>query len=157
MVVMNIANKNIELLDFSELEELNSFTIINCTIKTINFDLFEPNFQIKIENCRIENFLIHSCWFKGGLLFKNNVVKNYIDYQMGGHNELPIILDGNIFNSFVNFFDCQFYANLEVINNTFTKGSNLLGNLEEGFKNTFNEGLIFKNNIGNIDVDGFGL
>jgi hypothetical protein len=157
MVVMNIANKNIELLDFSELEGLQSFTISNCTIATINFDLFEPNFHIKIEDCKIENFSVHSCWFKGGLLFRNNEVKNYIDYQMGGHNELPIILDGNIFNSFVNFFDCQFYNYLEVTNNTFIKGSNLLGNLEEGFKNTFNKDLIFKNNIGNIDIDGFGL
>jgi hypothetical protein len=157
MVVMNIANKKIELLDFSKLEELHSLTISNCTISTINFDLFEPNFQIKIEDCKIENFLIHSCWFKGGLLFRNNEVTNYIDYQMGGHNELPIILEGNIFNSFVNFFDCHFYAQLEVLNNSFIKGSNLLGNLQEGFKNTFGESPIFKNNIGDIDIDGFGL
>ena len=157
MVVMNIENKNIDLLDFSQLDKLSSCTISNSIIKTINFDLFEPNFKIIIDNCKIENLLIHSCWFKAGLLFKNNEVKHYVDYQMGGHNELPIILDGNIFNSFVNFFDCQFYSQLEVINNNFTKGSNLLGNLEEGFKNTFSEGIILKNNIGNLDIDGFGL
>lgn len=157
MVVMNIENQKIDLLDFSQLDELSSCTISNSIIKTINLDLFEPNFKIIIDNCKIENLLIHSCWFKGGLLFKNNEVKHYVDYQMGGHNELPIILDGNIFSSFVNFFDCQFYSQLEVINNNFTKGSNLLGNLEEGFKNTFSEGLILKNNIGSIDIDGFGL
>lgn len=154
---MKIENKNIDIFDCSELNESSTCYILNSTIKTINFDLFEPNFQIIIENCKIDNFLIHSCWFKGGLLFKNNEVKNYIDYQMGGHNELPIILDGNIFNGFVNFFDCQFYSQLEVINNTFMKGSNLLGNLEEGFKNTFNNDVILKNNIGNLDFDGFGL
>ena len=97
MVVMNIENKNIDLLDFSKLEKFKFFTISNSIIKTINFDLLEPDFKIVIENCKIENFLIHSCWFKGGLLFKNNEVKNYIDYQMGGHNELPVILDGSGF------------------------------------------------------------
>jgi hypothetical protein len=154
---MNIENKNIDFLDFSELQAAKSCNISDSIIKTINFDLFEPNFQIIIENCKIENFLIHSCWFKKGLLFKNNTVKNYIDYQMGGHNELPIIFDGNIFSSFVNFFDCQFYSQLHIINNNFIHGSNVLGNLDEGFKNTFTAGVILKNNIGNINIDGLGL
>lgn len=157
MVAMTIENKKIDMFDSSDLVQCSICTISNSTIKTLNFDLFEPNFKIVIENCKIENFLLHSCWFKGGLVFKNNQIKNYVDYQMGGHNEFPMILDGNVFNDFVNFFDCQFKSKLEVVNNNFIKGSNLMGNVEEGFKNTFGDELIVSNNIGNINLDGFGL
>ena len=75
---------------------------------------------------------------------------------MGGHNAEPIIVLGNIFSEFVNFFDCQFDNDLEIRNNIFLKGSNLLGNLDEGFKNTFERNIILENNLGFLNLDGLG-
>lgn len=154
---MKIENKNIDIFHHSDLNKTTtSCKIFNSIIKTIDFDLFESDTPILIENCIIYDFLVHSCWFKEGLIFKNNLVINYIDYQMGGHNEKPIDLSGNIFTDFVSFFDCQFNFPVNLHNNIFRKGSNLLGNLDEGFKNIFDNGIIINGNIGDIYQNGFG-
>ena len=75
---------------------------------------------------------------------------------MGGHNKSPIIITGNIFNEFVNFFDCHFENDLEVQSNIFFKGTNLFGNLNEGFANTFNGLVKSEFNIGSLKIDGNG-
>ena len=156
MVELKIINQNIKIIHYSDLDNVSSCLISNSVIDTINFDLFDANIEIIIENCIINNLLIHECWFRKGLLFKNNNVLNYIDYQMGGHNKKPIKFIGNVFNEFVNFFDCQFDSFIELDNNIFTKGTNLLGNKDEGFKNTFTNEIILLNNIGNLYIDGLG-
>jgi hypothetical protein len=153
---VKIDNKIIDIFHCSGLDNAKSCYILNSIVKIIDFDMFEPNLEIVIENCIIQNLLIHSCWFRKGFIFKNNHVLNYIDYQMGGHNEEPIRLHGNIFHEFVNFFDCQFENTLEIQNNIFVKGSNLLGNNNEGFKNSFDTGIIAKDNIGSINLEGLG-
>ncbi|GHV23971.1 hypothetical protein FACS1894174_10200 [Bacteroidia bacterium] len=76
---------------------------------------------------------------------------------MGGHNMKTILIEGNIFNEFVNFFDCQFNELIELKSNIFHKGSNILGNRNEGFKNNFKKGYINEKNIGNINLDGIGI
>ena len=154
---MIIKNKNIDTLHYSELyKESHSLYLSKSIIKTIDFNNFDPLFEIVIENCIIENFFILSCWFKKGLIFRGNNVLNYIDYQMGGQNEFPIIITENIFNNFVNFFDCHFENDLEVQNNIFLKGTNLFGNLNAGSKNTFNGSVKSDFNIGNLTIDGNG-
>jgi hypothetical protein len=115
--------------------------------------VFELKVYLKIENCIISNFKIHSCWFVNGLLLKNSIVKNYIDYQMGGHNTQPIVIEGNVFVDFFNFFDCQFESIIKLKNNVFNKGANLLENRGEGFENNFIAGWLAENNMGNIDVN----
>jgi len=153
--------KNNIFIDVFRLEDIignSSVHLINCIVDTVNFTgAFELNSYLRIENCIINSFLIHSCWFNNGLLLKNCIIKNYVDYQMGGHNAEPILIEGNIFNDFVNFFDCQFEEVIEIKNNIFVKGSNLLGNKGEGFENTFDDGWIVKQNMGNIDLDGVGM
>ncbi len=153
---MKIENKVINKLQSSELKTNSFFHIKNSIIDTLDFEFFESDFEIIIENCIITNFLIHSCWFENGLVFKNNHVINYINYQMGGHNKKPINIWGNIFCEFVSFFDCHFEHKLILQNNIFLKGSNLLGNKNEGFENTFDSEIIIKDNIGNLDLDGLG-
>ncbi|WP_291530584.1 hypothetical protein [Bacteroides sp. UBA939] len=147
-------NQNIEFLSHEDFKHYKTFHLINCIINSIDLiGAFELNVCLTIENCIISNLKIHSCWFVNGLVLKKCIIKNYIDYQMGGHNLNPIILEGNIFMDFFNFFDCQFESCIELKNNIFIKGTNLLGNKGEGFENSFAEGWLAENNIGKIDVN----
>lgn len=147
-------NQTIELLSQDDLKGYSTFHLINCTINIIDFiGMFEFNVHLIIENCIINNFKIHSCWFINGLILKNSIIHNYIDYQMGGHNNKPIILEGNVFTDFFNFFDCQFENIIVLKSNVFVKGTNLLGNKGEGFENRFVEGWLVENNVGDVSVN----
>ncbi|MCH6201544.1 hypothetical protein MMU07_18325 [Aquiflexum sp. LQ15W] len=147
-------NQNLELLNQEDLKGHETFNLINCIVNKIDLiGVFELNAYLILENCIINNLQIHSCWFTNGLLLKNCIIKNYIDYQMGGHNVSPIVIEGNVFMEFFNFFDCQFENRIEVVNNVFIKGTNLLGNKGEGFENSFAEGWLAENNVGNIDLN----
>jgi hypothetical protein len=147
-------NQNIGILNQEDLKGYNTFHLVNCIIGTIDLiGVFELNVRLVIENCIINNFKIHSCWFINGLLLKNCIIKSYVDYQMGGHNVNPIVIEGNVFVGFLNFFDCHFENRIELKNNIFIKGTNLLGNKGEGFENSFIEGWLVENNVGNIDVN----
>lgn len=150
---MIIQNRIIEVLTYEELGNDAHCHIVNSIVKKIDFISFEANFQIIIEKCLINDLLIHSCWFREGLLFTGNYVSNFVDYQMGGHNRKPIVIKGNIFESFFNFFDCLFSAEVIVMNNVFTKGTNLLGNMNTGFKNQFDKDATISDNVGSVNLD----
>lgn len=150
---MIINNKILDIISFEEIKE-EDVHIIGCLIETINLMAVEMCARITIENSIVKNLNIHSCWFKKGFVLINNHIDNYIDYQMGGHNIEPIIIQNNIFNDFFNFFDCQFISDVIVKNNIFLKGTNLVGNVDEGFKNSFDAKLIVEGNVGQLDVDG---
>lgn len=147
-------NQNIKLLHQEDLKGYKTFHLIHCIINTIDLiGVFELNVHLIIENCIINNLKIHSCWFVNGLLLKNCIIKNPVDYQMGGHNANPIVIEGNVFEGFFNFFDCQFEDSIKLKNNIFVKGTNLLGNKGEGFENSFVEGWHVENNVGAIDLN----
>ena len=153
---MKIENKVIALFKGVISADSEPIYIKNSIVDVIDFDTFEFDNEMVIEDFIIKNLLIHSCWFKKGLKFKGNHVHNYVDYQIGGHNAYPMTIAGCIFNDFFNFFDCQFNSALEVIDNVFIKGSNLLGNQREGFKNFFKTAPVLKGNVGNLSLDGIG-
>ena len=151
---MVIANQKIESINQNELKGNESFRFFNCIVETIDLlGVFELKVHLILENCIINNLQIHSCWFVNGLLIKNSIVKNYVDYQMGGHNTNPIVIEGNVFEDFFNFFDCQFDGVVELKYNVFKKGTNILGNKGEGFENSFANGWVIENNVGNIDLN----
>lgn len=147
-------NQNIELLKLEDIDGQNTFHLINCIIDTIDLiGVFELNVNLIIENSIISNLKIHSCWFVNGLSIKNCIIRNFVDYQMGGHNKNPILIEGSVFLEFLNFFDCQFENRIELKNNVFIRGTNLLGNRGEGFANSFLEGWLAESNVGDIDVN----
>ncbi|UTA66458.1 hypothetical protein [Emticicia sp. 21SJ11W-3] len=151
---MLIENQNIDILSQKDINDYTSMHVINCVINTIDLiGAFELNIHLVVENCLINNLKIHSCWFVNGFLLKNCILKSYVDYQMGGHNAYPVIIDGNVFLEFLNFFDCQFENIIEIKNNVFVKGTNLLGNKGEGFENSFAMGWLAENNVGDIDLN----
>lgn len=156
-MVNKLENLIIPEIRYDEIVKFDKVIIKNCYIQSLNLEgTFELETELIIENCIIDFFKIHSCWFKEGLLLKNNIFKNYIDYQMGGHNKKPIMIEENIFCNFFNFFDCQFFDRLEIKKNIFIYGSNLMGNLDEGYASTFDQFPVLEDNIGNIDLDGLG-
>lgn len=107
-------NQNIELLCQEDLKGHNTFHLINCIINTIDLiGVFELNVHLIIENCIINDLKIHSCWFVNGLLLKNCIVKNYVDYQMGGHNEKPIVIE----EMFLRDFLISLTVNLKIVLN----------------------------------------
>ena len=147
-------NLNIRSINQDYLKTHETFYLTDCVIDTIDLiGVFELNTQLKIENCIINSLKIHSCWFVKGFTLKNCIIRGYVDYQMGGHNNNPIIIEGNIFTEFLNFFDCHFENIIELKNNVFVKGTNLLGNKGEGFENSFIEGWFIENNIGDININ----
>ncbi len=118
------------------------------------FDVVSVNFigKVEIRNCILSEFKILGCWFEGGLSFSHNIVKSPINYEMGGHNKEVFELNGNIFNGFFSFFDCQFDAEERIENNIFMQGSDLLYKEQKGFDNSFTNGLILTNNLGRLDI-----
>ena len=152
---MVIDHQNIDKISPEDFKKLDNFHLTNCIIDTIDLvGVFEFRVNLVIENCIVNKLRIHSCWFVNGLIFRNNIVKSDVDYQMGEHNDMPIVMEGNIFIGFVNFFDCQFEKVIELRNNVFEKGTNLLGNKGEGFENSFANGWHVENNVGNVDLNG---
>ena len=122
-------------------------------IKNMEIGFCNYEEQVVIENCIIENFEIDNAWFLKGLVLKNNIIKNKVEYNMGGHNKECIFIENNIFQGLVDFFDCHFENMIIVKNNLFLMGSTLLGNKGEGSENTFTNGLIAENNLGNISLN----
>jgi hypothetical protein len=131
---------------------INNYCIFNQILNRLELGFNIYLSEVIIENCLIEKIQIHSAWFRKGLIFRNNIVKYDIDYQMGGHNCDPIIMENNIFMGFSNFFDCHFEEKIIVRNNIFQKGANLLGNAGKGYQNLFNKGIVNENNIGNLSL-----
>lgn len=144
------------IIDFIEVEKLpinQEICITDCVINVLNFNFCNLKNLVTIKNCIINTFQINSCWFENGLKFTNNVVKNDIDYQMGGHNKDIIIITNNIFCGFFDFFDCHFENEIRIERNVFVKGSNIKGNLKTGYHNTFEKKLIDIDNVGKLDID----
>lgn len=152
---MKIKDEKIEVLSMKEYfvtEYCNEEIIIeNCIINILDFDSIDFEKAVIIRNCLINKFLIYACWFEGGLEFRNNIIRENINYDMGGHNKKEVIIEGNLFLKKMEFLDCHFEAIFILRDNIFIEGTSLLGNIDEGYANTFDEGLTIDNNIGDLD------
>ena len=151
---MEIENQIIEKFNNNNLNDIESCYIKNSIINLIDLEgVFELNTFLSIENSIVYNLNIHSCWFNKGLEIKNCIIYNAVNFQMGGHNKKPIIMQENIFKSFFNFFDCRFEDVIILKYNVFLEGTNLLGNKGEGFENTFQNGYLIEDNLGDFNLN----
>ncbi|KAA9338709.1 hypothetical protein F0P96_07765 [Hymenobacter busanensis] len=91
-------------------------------------------------------------YFLKGLDIEGCTFDSYLDFQAGGHNKpgCPVRLVGNAFKGFVNFFDCQYEAEVQIENNDFQEGTNLLG-APFNIPVTFDVPLVQTNNRGKLD------
>lgn len=150
--MININNVSIQLVDLKSVNKNEDIKISNSIIEEVDFVSSVFLKKIHICNCIIGKFKIHSCWFRGGLSFVDNIVLSDVDYQMGGHNAADFVLERNIFNGFFSFFDCQFEGDVVVKDNIFKRGSDLLLKENKGFDNLFEQQLIVENNVGCLDM-----
>ena len=155
--------------------------LINFHISGIlNMSDFDINDKmIHIENCFVENFkseaviftknieLIKSefkkCTFSfaqflGGLKINKCMFHDYLDFQCGGHNSISnvFMIKDTVFNGFVNFTDCIYHGPVEILNNVFKKGTNLLGNKGSGYETVFEIPPHIENNKGKTDLNDEG-
>ena len=152
-----IKNSHIEgKLKLNEEKHFKKISFINCKIDFLQMVCIEFKGKIELINCEIKDCNLSYSYFKEGLVIKNCTFDSYLDFQAGGHNNKPIHIIGNTFKEFVSFFDCWFFDEVVLQNNTFIKGTNILGNIKEAVSSQFDNGLIESNNIGRINVDGQG-
>ena len=106
----------------------NGINIHNCVIE--HFECVMVSFEkpISITNTEFKNCTFTFSYFLQGFKIEDSLFKNSLDFQAGFHNKptFPFVLKGNAFNNFVNFFDCQFESDVEIIKNDFKAGTNIL-------------------------------
>lgn len=149
-----IKNKVIERIDEGSVDGLGNeaMTLERCVIHVLNLSTIEFHGKVTIRNCVIDKLNLHCTWFAAGLEFTGNVVISDIDYQMGGHNNDVMVISENVFHGFFDFFDCHFEERLNVENNIFLKGTDLLTRENKGFDNYFNGGVVLSGNIGQLNA-----
>ena len=152
--MIEIKNKVIERIDENTVDGLGNegMSLEHCVIHVLDLSTIEFHGKVTIRNCIIDKLNLHCTWFAEGLEFMGNIVMSDIDYQMGGHNNDVMVISDNIFHVFFDFFDCHFENQLNVENNVFMKGTDLILRENKGFDNYFHGGLVLSSNIGKLNV-----
>jgi hypothetical protein len=152
--MIEIKNKVIERIDENTVDGLGNegMSLEHCVIHVLDLSTIEFHGKVTIRNCIIDKLNLHCTWFAEGLEFMGNIVMSDIDYQMGGHNNDVMVISDNIFHGFFDFFDCHFENQLNVENNVFMKGTDLILRENKGFDNYFHGGLVLSSNIGKLNV-----
>ena len=152
--MIEIKNKVIERIDENTFDGLGNegMSLEHCVIHVLDLSTIEFHGKVTIRNCIIDKLNLHCTWFAEGLEFMGNIVMSDIDYQMGGHNNDVMVISDNIFHGFFDFFDCHFENQLNVENNVFMKGTDLILRENKGFDNYFHGGLVLSSNIGKLNV-----
>lgn len=152
--MIEIKNKVIERIDENTFDGLGNegMSLEHCVIHVLDLSTIEFHGKVTIRNCIIDKLNLHCTWFAEGLEFMGNIVMSDIDYQMGGHNNDVMVISENLFHGFFDFFDCHFENQLNVENNVFMKGTDLILRENKGFDNFFHGGLVLSSNIGKLNV-----
>lgn len=128
---MEIKNQILPIFRVSDLEN-ESITIKNSYINKIDlaFTRFEYS-NLVITGCTIGKLFLHTAWFSKGFVLSNCVIEEEFNYEMGGHNEEPIVIKNNIF----------------------CKGTNILIDFHTGANNSFAKSTRINNNLGELDYE----
>jgi len=149
------------MIDFHNIGSINNYTyrqelhIANSFIDSLRFDAIQFHEVVTIKNCVLAKASFAYAYFHKGLHIENSVFMGYIDWQAGGHNDKGgIIITSSVFTGFNNFFDCWFQSELKFTDCIFIKGTNLLGNVKQNGKVSFDIPPVVENVIGDIRKDG---
>lgn len=127
----------------------------NCTLEFFSGNVTRFDKPVRLINCHFKKCDFTFSYFPGGLMIDRCSFDNYLDFQAGGHTNHPVIISNCIFNGFVNFFDYQYEAAVNISNNEFRKGSNLLGN-PNNISVIFEVKPVIENNTGKLDCNDEG-
>ena len=127
-------------------------TILNSSIENLTFLMVYFNKPVTFRNCHFKDASFNFSYFQKGLTIEDCVFDKYLDFEAGGHNEIgnPIIIKNNEFREFVNFCDCWYTGEVEIMNNKFLKGTNIAS--KDQYL-TFDIPPVFQENIGQLDIE----
>src|SRR6185437_12567145 len=117
--------------------EIKSKLIIReCFVENLVSPSVEFIHELSLIGSHFEKCSFNYAYFIGGLTIDNCIFESYLDFEAGGHNQknCPFRIKQSSFLGFVNFFDCWFQSKVEVVDNDFKKGTNLLGNKGKPFR-----------------------
>lgn len=162
-----IKDVNIEVLSFDEkiviskVKYLNKIEIKNSIINKyfrnlcVNFQSLLIENSVFSSNSKIKEFEclnIYRANFIGKLIIKESIFKGKVNIS-ALHCLKDVVIENCIFEEFVDFGDCWFRNNTTIRNNTFKKGTNLMGNLDKAYKVTFDKTPTIENNIGDLKIN----
>lgn len=111
--------------------------------------------NIEIRSCRTKEFDVFGMYCEGGLTIYNCEFDCKIDWESGGHNKAPIVIENCVFKRFVNFEDCYFENELILKNVVFAEGTNLMGNKGTPVRVGFDIIPCLENVSGNLEINTF--
>ena len=77
----------IDKIIYKKCKEYQSGTISNLIIGTLDFGFNDFYNEITIDSCIINTLILHNARFRAGFCMRNCIVKNKVQYEMGGHNQ----------------------------------------------------------------------
>lgn len=110
---------------------------------------------IEIRQCRVKEFDVFGMYCGNGLVIQDCEFDCAVDWESGGHNKSPIIIENCVFNRFVSFEDCYFENEIILKNVVFSQGTNLLGNKNTPVRVGFDKVPVLENVTGELAVNTF--
>ncbi len=135
-----------DLLDVTKYAESEEICIRNCMVNTLILDFASFDYPVIIENSVIGTIGLDHTWFNRGLTLKKCIVKEKVVYDSGESHQTTTI-SNNVFMEALVFWNCVFYADLNLQENIFSKGTSLLDG-----SNYFDTICKCKHNIGVMDM-----
>lgn len=145
-------------LDLVGLKINQLIQIENCIIESLQSACVEYNQKVEIKTSEFKKCDFTFTYFIKGLKLEKCTFKDYLDFQCGGHTKTlnTFSIEGCVFKGFVNFLDCIYDGQVEIENNDFRMGTNLLGNIGESYQTSFLIQPKIERNKGKLTVDGEG-
>jgi len=131
MLAKDIPVKNFSFLNNIECNTIKHHTPIiieNCIFKSLRLSDSTFNYPIVFKHCEFGACDFSMNYFKKGFSISNCVFHEIVNFSFGWHNDAdsPIQIKNTRFKDYVNFFDCQFGGSVELTNNYFKSGTNIL-------------------------------
>jgi hypothetical protein len=129
-----------------------------CHVTEIDAPCVQFLAPVVLTRCDIGRAQFFAAYFLAGLSIRQCTFSGKVDFQCSGHNRggSLVHLEDNVFDQFVNFFDCWYEGPFEARKCDFKKGTNLLGNRGQPFEVRFNVEPVLADNSGNVAEDGEG-
>jgi len=147
-----LLNFNVKgVIEFPESGYGNELTIINCTIEGLQAEGAEFEKPVNFKNTTFNQCKFNFAYFLHGLSITDCIFENTLSFAIGGHNQIgyPVNIENNIFFEFVDFWDCWYQGEVNIIRNHFSKGTNIESKLD---LITFDIAPVIQNNTGKTDI-----
>ena len=148
----------IEKLDLRELIDKNnddltySLILENSEFEEIYATMLNFNYKFTLKDCIVDKFDVYATFFNNGFEITNNIFNKHVPFCDATHGLSggQMNLSGNIFNNFVDFHDASFKSKIEIRNNNFIQGTNLLSQMHLAPEFTLDS--LIEENEGNLKV-----